>query len=108
MRGSSHVDVVSVPAISCRMAFYKRWLRSKCGRAGRGTVVLAGEGPIFSSAPLEPFEIDEEIAPRLKVAWQSENVTYDQPTGELADIGMMDVKPNIRNKSIWGRFRAVF
>ena len=34
--------------------------------------------------------------------------TYAQLVGKLADIGVMDTEPNIRNKLARGKFKAVF
>ncbi|WP_425442533.1 DUF6471 domain-containing protein [Sphingomonas lenta] len=36
------------------------------------------------------------------------DVTYAQLAGKLADIGVMDSEPNIRNKLARGRFTTVF
>lgn len=35
-------------------------------------------------------------------------MTYSQLVGKLADLGVMDSEPNIRNKIARGKFTAVF
>ena len=44
----------------------------------------------------------------LKVELKRQNVTYAELVGKLADIGVMDSEPNIRNKISRGKFTAVF
>lgn len=44
----------------------------------------------------------------LKVELTKQGITYAQLTGKLADIGVMDSEPNIRNKISRGKFTAVF
>ena len=44
----------------------------------------------------------------LKAELKKRNVTYAQLVGKLADIGVMDSEPNIRNKLARGKFTAVF
>ena len=44
----------------------------------------------------------------LKGELARKGVTYAQLVGKLADIGVMDSEPNIRNKISRGKFTAVF
>ena len=44
----------------------------------------------------------------LKAELKRKNVTYAQLVGKLADIGVMDSEPTVRNKISRGKFTAVF
>lgn len=44
----------------------------------------------------------------LKAEFKRKGVTYAQLVGKLADIGVIDSEPNIRNKLARGKFTAVF
>ena len=44
----------------------------------------------------------------LKAELKRRNVTYAQLVGRLADVGVVDSEPNIRNKLSRGKFTAVF
>jgi hypothetical protein len=44
----------------------------------------------------------------LKAELKRRNVTYAGLVGKLADIGVIDSEPNIRNKLARGKFTAVF
>jgi hypothetical protein len=44
----------------------------------------------------------------LKAELKRRNVSYAELVGKLADIGVMDSEPNIRNKISRGKFTAVF
>ena len=44
----------------------------------------------------------------LKAELKRRNVTYALLVGKLADIGVIDSEPNIRNKLARGKFTAVF
>ena len=44
----------------------------------------------------------------LKAELKRRDLTYAQLVGKLADIGVMDSEPNIRNKIARGKFTAVF
>ena len=51
----------------------------------------------------------EELAKGLlKGELKKRGVTYAQLVGKLADIGVADSEPNIRNKLARGKFTAVF
>ena len=51
----------------------------------------------------------EELAKSLlKAELKRRNVTYAGLVGKLADIGIIDSEPNIRNKLARGKFTAVF
>ena len=53
-------------------------------------------------------EWQEQVKTLLKVELKRKNVTYADLVGKLADIGVMDSEPNIRNKISRGKFTAVF
>jgi len=50
----------------------------------------------------------ERVKGLLKAELKRRGVTYAQLVGKLADIGVMDSEPNIRNKIARGKFTAVF
>lgn len=51
---------------------------------------------------------EETVKGLLKGELKKRGVTYAQLVGKLADIGVMDSEPNIRNKLARGKFTAVF
>lgn len=53
-------------------------------------------------------EWEEKVKGLLKAELKRRGVTYAQLVGKLADIGVMDSEPNIRNKIARGKFTAVF
>lgn len=53
-------------------------------------------------------EWEELVKGLLKGELKKRGVTYAQLVGKLADIGVMDSEPNIRNKLARGKFTAVF
>jgi hypothetical protein len=53
-------------------------------------------------------EWEETVKGLLKGELKKRGVTYAQLVGKLADIGVMDSEPNIRNKLARGKFTAVF
>lgn len=44
----------------------------------------------------------------LKAELTKQGISYSQLTGKLADVGVMDSEPNVRNKISRGIFTAVF
>jgi hypothetical protein len=44
----------------------------------------------------------------LKAELKRRGITYAQLVGKLADVGVMDSEPNVRNKLARGKFTAVF
>jgi hypothetical protein len=44
----------------------------------------------------------------LKAELKRRGVSYAQLVGKLADVGVIDSEPNIRNKLSRGKFTAVF
>ncbi|MBX7489582.1 hypothetical protein K3177_13755 [Qipengyuania sp. GH25] len=44
----------------------------------------------------------------MKAELKRRIVTYAELVGKLADVGVMDSEPNIRNKISRGKFTAVF
>lgn len=51
---------------------------------------------------------EDMVKSLLKAELKRRNVTYAQLVGKLADIGVIDSEPNIRNKMARGKFTAVF
>lgn len=51
---------------------------------------------------------EELVKGMLKGELKRRNVSYAQLVGKLADIGVADSEPNIRNKLSRGKFTAVF
>lgn len=53
-------------------------------------------------------EWEDRVKAMLKAELKRRGVTYAQLVGKLADIGVMESEPNIRNKLARGKFTAVF
>jgi hypothetical protein len=53
-------------------------------------------------------EWEAKVKGLLKAELKKRGVTYAALVGKLADIGVMDSEPNIRNKLARGKFTAVF
>jgi hypothetical protein len=53
-------------------------------------------------------EWEDRVKAMLKAELKRRSVTYADLVGKLADIGVMDSEPNIRNKISRGKFTAVF
>jgi hypothetical protein len=53
-------------------------------------------------------EWEDRVKRLLKAELARKGITYAQLVGKLADIGVMDSEPNIRNKISRGKFTAVF
>ena len=51
---------------------------------------------------------ENQVKGMLKAELTRRGITYAQLVGKLADIGVMDSEPNIRNKISRGKFTAVF
>ncbi|MGE7414132.1 DUF6471 domain-containing protein [Methylobacterium tarhaniae] len=51
---------------------------------------------------------DVRVKGLLKAELKRRNVTYAQLVDKLADIGVKETEPNIRNKLARGKFTAVF
>jgi len=58
--------------------------------------------------PVKEKEWEDRVKGMLKAELKRRNVTYAELVGKLADIGVMDSEPNIRNKISRGKFTAVF
>jgi hypothetical protein len=58
--------------------------------------------------PVQEKEWENRVKGLLKAELKRRNVTYSELVGKLADIGVMDSEPNIRNKISRGKFTAVF
>ena len=58
--------------------------------------------------PVQEKEWEDRVKGLLKAELKRRNVTYADLVGKLADIGVMDSEPNIRNKISRGKLTAVF
>ena len=58
--------------------------------------------------PVKEKEWEDRVKGMLKGELKRRGVTYADLVGKLADIGVMDSEPNIRNKISRGKFTAVF
>jgi len=58
--------------------------------------------------PVQEKEWEDRVKGMLKAELKRRGVTYAELVGKLADIGVMDTEPNIRNKISRGKFTAVF
>ena len=58
--------------------------------------------------PVAEKQWEDRVKRLLKAELTRKGVTYSQLVGKLADIGVHDTEPNIRNKISRGKFTAVF
>ncbi len=58
--------------------------------------------------PVQEKEWENKVKLLLKGELARKGVTYAQLVGKLAEVGVMDSEPNIRNKISRGKFTAVF
>ena len=58
--------------------------------------------------PVQEKQWENQVKGMLKAELTRRGITYAQLVGKLADIGVMDSEPNIRNKISRGKFTAVF
>jgi hypothetical protein len=58
--------------------------------------------------PVKEKEWEDRLKRLLKAELARKGITYAQLVGKLADIGVIDSEPNIRNKISRGKFTAVF
>jgi hypothetical protein len=58
--------------------------------------------------PVKEKEWEDRVKGMLKAELKRRNVTYAELVGKLADLGVHDSEPNIRNKISRGKFTAVF
>jgi len=58
--------------------------------------------------PVQEKEWENKVKGMLKAELKRRDITYAGLVGKLADIGVMDSEPNIRNKISRGKFTAVF
>jgi len=58
--------------------------------------------------PVKEKEWEDRVKGMLKAELKRRNVTYADLVGRLADLGVHDSEPNIRNKISRGKFTAVF
>ena len=55
-----------------------------------------------------PKDWEDQAKGLLKAELKRRNVSYAQLVDKLAEIGVMDSEPNVRNKLSRGKFTAVF
>ena len=55
-----------------------------------------------------PKDWEDQAKGLLKAELKRRNVSYGQLVDKLAEIGVMDSEPNVRNKLSRGKFTAVF
>ena len=58
--------------------------------------------------PVKEKEWEDRVKGMLKAELKRRGVTYSDLVGKLADLGVHDTEPNIRNKIRRGKFTAVF
>lgn len=58
--------------------------------------------------PVQEKEWETKVKLLLKGELARKGITYAQLVGKLADIGVHDTEPNVRNKISRGKFTAVF
>ncbi|MEP2735590.1 MAG: DUF6471 domain-containing protein [Erythrobacter sp.] len=58
--------------------------------------------------PVQEKQWENQVKGMLKAELSRKGITYAQLVGKLADIGVVDSEPNIRNKISRGKFTAVF
>jgi hypothetical protein len=58
--------------------------------------------------PVREKEWEDKVKRLLKAELARKGMTYADLVGKLADVGVMDSEPNIRNKISRGKFTAVF
>ena len=58
--------------------------------------------------PVAEKEWENKVKGMLKAELKRRGVTYADLVGKLADIGVHDSEPNVRNKISRGKFTAVF
>ena len=58
--------------------------------------------------PVREKEWEDRVKGMLKAELKRRGVTYADLVGKLAEIGVHDSEPNIRNKISRGKFTAVF
>ena len=58
--------------------------------------------------PVVEREWEDKVKRLLKAELAKKGITYAGLVGKLAEIGVMDSEPNIRNKLSRGKFTAVF
>jgi len=58
--------------------------------------------------PKNAKDWEDQVKGLVKAELKRRNISYAELAGKLADIGVMDSEPNIRNKLSRGKFTAVF
>lgn len=58
--------------------------------------------------PVAEKEWEDRVKGMLKAELKRRNITYAELVGKLADIGVHESEPNVRNKISRGKFTAVF
>lgn len=60
------------------------------------------------AVPKAAKDWEDQVKGMLKAELKRRGVTYAELVGKLADVGVMDSEPNVRNKLSRGKFTAVF
>lgn len=58
--------------------------------------------------PKSQKDWEDQVKGLLKAELKRRGLSYADLVGKLADVGVMDSEPNIRNKLSRGKFTAVF
>jgi len=58
--------------------------------------------------PKNAKDWEDQVKGLVKAELKRRNISYAELVGKLAEIGVMDSEPNIRNKLSRGKFTAVF
>jgi hypothetical protein len=58
--------------------------------------------------PKSSKDWEDQVKGLLKAELKRRGLSYAELVGKLADVGVMDSEPNIRNKLSRGKFTAVF
>ena len=58
--------------------------------------------------PKSQKDWEDQVKGMIKAELKRRGLSYADLVGKLADIGVMDSEPNIRNKLSRGKFTAVF
>jgi hypothetical protein len=83
-------------------------MMAQCTVVNDNRIAYDGNSHHWSDAMAADTEWEKKVKLMLKGELARRGITYAQLCGKLADIGVMDSEPNIRNKISRGKFTAVF
>jgi len=63
---------------------------------------------VFVECAVPDKDWEDRVKAMLKAELKRKGITYAKLVGKLAEIGVMETEPNIRNKLARGKFTAVF